>query len=146
MAKRMTGWERCAGACGRPSDVALLVLMVVMLIGMLTGSWRAVLYPYLVVIGLCLAVGLVKAICRWKHLIALPVAVPVLYLALFVVLDVLTVKEPTGGSGTVFGLVPSTALYLLGIWPLALVLTLLYAWTFDHASRAAEMSDICKDD
>ncbi|HEY8343382.1 MAG TPA: hypothetical protein VIK75_10390 [Calditerricola sp.] len=120
--------------------VALLALVVVMLVGMLTGSWRAVLYPYLVVIGLCLAVGLVEAIRRWRRLIILPVAVTVLYLGLFVLLDVLTGKEPTGGSGTVFGLVSSTALYLLGIWPLALVLALLYAWTFDHASQAAGVS------
>lgn len=108
----------------------LLGLVIVMLIGMVTGSWRAVLYPFLLVIGLAIFMGLIKDIERNPRKIWIPVSVSVIYFILYIAHDLITLNSPTGGTGFVFGLTPAMALYFFGIWPLAVLVCLLYVITF----------------
>lgn len=109
---------------------ALLGLVILIIIGMLTASWRVILYPYLFVIGISILLGLTKTIQTKRHLIWVPFGVTALYLVLYVWLDVISLKSPTGGTGYVLGMVPTTAIFLLGIWPTAILVSLLYAWIF----------------
>lgn len=108
----------------------LLGLVIVMLIGMVTGSWRFVLYPFLLVIGLAIFMGLIKDIERNPRKIWIPVSVSVIYFILYIAHDLITLNSPTGGTGFVFGLTPAMALYFFGIWPLAVLVCLLYVITF----------------
>ncbi|KAA0965210.1 hypothetical protein FQ087_02550 [Sporosarcina sp. ANT_H38] len=109
-----------------------LLLVSVTLIGMLTGSWRIILYPYLVVIGIAILAGLVKNVKRNPRKIWIPASVSLAYIILYSWLDMITIDSPTGGTSYILGLTPSMAIYLLGIWPLANLICLLYAWTFTY--------------
>lgn len=105
----------------------LLVLACIMLIGMLTASWRVVLYPYLVVIGVIILLGVGTRrshdpVLRWMG-----IGVPLGYFALYLWLEVAMRGEPGESSNLVFGLVPTTAIYFLAIWPFGLVVAGLYA-------------------
>ncbi|MDM5248744.1 MULTISPECIES: hypothetical protein [unclassified Lysinibacillus] len=108
----------------------LLSLVIITFIGTITGSWRFILYPYLIVIGIAILFGILKNVKQnpWKMWI--PVSVVIVYIILYAWLDIITIDTPTGGSKYIFGLTPSMALYILGIWPLANLICLLYAWTF----------------
>lgn len=108
----------------------LLSLVIITFIGTITGSWRFILYPYLIVIGIAILFGILKNVKQnpWKMWI--PVSVVIVYIILYAWLDIMTIDTPTGGSKYIFGLTPSMALYILGIWPLANLICLLYAWTF----------------
>jgi len=110
----------------------ILLLVSVTLIGMLTGSWRIILYPYLVVIGIAILAGLVKNVEKNPRKIWIPASVSLAYIILYSWLDVSTIDSPTGGTSYILGLTPSMAIYLLGIWPLANLVCLLYAWTFTY--------------
>src|SRR5699024_5674372 len=114
---------------------ALLGLVFVMLIGMVTGSWRAVLYPYLIVIGLAIFLGLLKDIEKSPRKIWIPIIVSAIYLLLYIAHDFITLDSPTGGSSFIFGLTPAMALYLIGIWPIAVLVCLLFAITFSSKQK-----------
>lgn len=58
------------------------------------------------------------------------------YLALFIILDVITRNDPAGGSSYVLGMTPGLAIYLLGILPLAVLASLIYALIFDPGDVA----------
>ncbi|MFS0644416.1 hypothetical protein [Siminovitchia sp. 179-K 8D1 HS] len=109
---------------------ALLGLSIVMFIGMVTGSWRAVLYPYLLMIGLAIFLGLIKDVKKNPRKIWIPVTVTAIYLLLYIFHDVITLDSPSGGTGFIFGLSPAMALYIFGIWPMAVLVCLLYTLTF----------------
>jgi hypothetical protein len=96
---------------------------------MITGSWRIILYPYLIVIGISVLFGMLKSVKSNPRRIWVPLSVSIIYLILYGWLDIMTIDIPTGGSNLIFGLTPSMALYLLGIWPFAVLVCLLYAWT-----------------
>ncbi|MEX3622106.1 hypothetical protein [Viridibacillus arvi] len=113
----------------------LLVLVSITFIGAITGSWRFILYPYLIVIGIAILFGLLKSIKQNPRKIWIPVSVSVLYIILYVSLDIMTINTPTGGSSYLLGLTPSMALYILAIWPLANIICLLYAWTFTNEEK-----------
>lgn len=125
---------------------ALLGLVVLMTIGMLTGSWRMILYAYLFIIGISIIFGLTRRIKSRGNLIGVPIGVSVLYVVLYVWLDVMTMGSPTGGEGLVWGMTPATALFMLGIWPASILVTLLYAWTFPveeaMSENAAQKPDV----
>lgn len=110
----------------------LLFLVSLIFIGAMTGSWRIILYPYLIIVGIAVLFGIWKSVHRNPRKIWIPIAVSILYLFLYGWLDIMTLVKPTGGDGYIFGLTPSMALYLLLIWPLANIMCLLYAWTFSY--------------
>ncbi|MGE7953561.1 hypothetical protein [Lysinibacillus xylanilyticus] len=108
----------------------LLSLVIIIFIGTITGSWRFILYPYLIVIGIAILFGILKNVKQNPRKMWIPVSVVIGYFILYAWLDIMTIDTPTGGSKYIFGLTPSMALYILGIWPLANLICLLYAWTF----------------
>lgn len=116
----------------------LLILVSLSLLGMLTASWRLILYSYLIVIGLAIFTGISKSVKENPRKIWIPILVSGAYLLLYAWLDILTMNSPTGGSASIFGLTPSLALYVLGIWPLANIICLLYAWTFSSEKTITE--------
>lgn len=106
----------------------LLVLVTIMLVGMLTASWQVVLYPYLVVVGVIILLGVGARRGTDSVLMWFGIAVPVVYIALYVWLEVVMAGQPEEGSDLVLGLVPSTAIYFLAIWPVGLVVAACYAF------------------
>lgn len=105
----------------------MLVLVSIMLVGMLTASWRVVLYPYLVVVGVVILLGLGKRRHHDRVLMGLGVGVTLAYLALYLWLDVAMTPELGSSTNLIGGLVPTTAIYFLAIWPFGLVVAALYA-------------------
>lgn len=120
----------------------LLGLVIVMLTGMIIGSWRAVLYPFLIVIGITIFLGLIKDIEQTPKKIWIPISVSVIYLVLYIAHDVLTLDSSTGGSSFIFGLSPSMALYLVGIWPMAVFVCLLFTLTFSTKRKQQKEAHI----
>ncbi|SEJ13741.1 hypothetical protein SAMN04488127_1075 [Bhargavaea ginsengi] len=106
-------------------------LIVLSLVGMFLQSWRLILYPYLVVIGVAITIGIWKAVRNRPALLWVPISVAGGYIVLFVTLDLITRNDPAGGSTYVLGMTPGLALYLLGILPLAVIASLIYALIFD---------------
>jgi hypothetical protein len=111
------------------SSVALLVLII---IGMLVGSFRLIIYPYLVLVGILLFIGLAKKIKVNKKIIWIPTIVTFLFLLLQGWLDLATLRSPIGGENLIFGFTISTAIYYLGIWTLCASFSLIYVWTFSQ--------------
>jgi len=89
-----------------------------------------VLYPYLVVIG----IGFLFSLGRRqnsKRFLVIPGGAMLLYFLLFLWLDVLGWDSISGGgehSSYYFGLVPTTAVYLIGVSSTVIVFSLLYSW------------------
>lgn len=107
---------------------ALLVLVAIMLIGMLTASWRVVLYPYLIVIGIIILLGVGDRRGKDSVLLGFGIAVPIIYIALYVWLEAVMAADPGSSSNLVLGLVPSTAVYFFAIWPFGLIVAACYAF------------------
>ena len=105
----------------------LLVLVTIMLVGMLTASWQVVLYPYLVVLGVIILLGVGSRRGKDSTLKWFAIAVPIVYIALYVWLEVVMAGKPEVGSTLVLGLVPSTAIYFFAIWPAGLLVAAGYA-------------------
>lgn len=109
---------------------ALLGLVILMLIGMLISSWRVVLYPLLLVIGISILFGYTRELQSRKWPLLIAGSVVVLLGLLFIVLDIMTGGEPTGSTNYVLGMTPPMALYIIG-FPLIIVLAgILYGLTF----------------
>lgn len=106
----------------------LLVLVTIMLVGMLTASWRVVLYPYLVVIGVIILLGVGARRGKDPVLLGFGIAVPLIYIALYVWLEVVMAGDPGSSTDLVLGLVPSTAVYFFAIWPFGLIVAACYAF------------------
>ena len=105
----------------------LLVLVSIMLVGMLTASWRVVLYPYLVVIGIVILLGVGRRRHHDRVLMGLGVGVTLVYLALYLWLDMTMGSELGASTDLIAGVVPTTAIYFFAIWPFGLVVAALYA-------------------
>lgn len=105
----------------------LLVLVCIMIAGMLTTSWRVVLYPYLVVIGVMILLGVGTRRGRDSVLAWFGIGIPLGYVALYLWLEVAMRGSPGESSNLVLGLVPTTAIYVFAIWPFGLVVAALYA-------------------
>jgi hypothetical protein len=109
---------------------AMLGLVVLMLIGMLLSSWRVILYPLILVIGVSILFGYTRELPGKKWPLLVAGSIVVLYGLLFVVLDIMTGGEPTGSTNYVLGMTPPMALYIIG-FPLLVVLAgVLYGLTF----------------
>ena len=109
---------------------AVLGLVVLMLFGMLVSSWRIILYPLVLLIGISILFGYTRELPgrRWPLLVAGTMVV--LYGLLFMALDVLTGGEPTGSTNYVLGMTPPMALYVI-CFPLLVILAgVLYGLTF----------------
>jgi CDP-diglyceride synthetase len=120
----------------------MLLAVLIIMAGMLFESWRLVLYPYMVIIGICVAIGLSKAIKRNKNFIWLPISITVIFTILFIAIDVLTL-DPSSNLDTHFlGLSPSTAVLLLGVWPVVVLLSLVYSITFSSADKLEKTSPV----
>jgi hypothetical protein len=110
----------------------LLGLTVLMLIGMLTGSWRVILYPFLLVVGVSILFGFTREIGNRSRPLLVAGPVVILFVVLFLVLDISTGMQPTGSASRVLGMTPPMAWYLLGFPPLAILVGVLYAVTFQN--------------
>jgi hypothetical protein len=120
----------------------MLLAVLIIMAGMLFESWRLVLYPYMVIIGICVAIGLSKVIKRNKNFIWLPISITVIFTVLFIAIDVLTL-DPASTLDTHFlGLSPSTAVLLLGVWPVVVLLSLVYSITFSSAEKLEKISQV----
>lgn len=108
--------------------VLMLALVSIMLVGMLTSSWRVVLYPYLVVVGVVILLGVGQRRHHDRVLLGLGVGVTLVYLALYLWFDVVMDSEPGSSTDLIGGVVPSTAIYFFAIWPFGLVVAALYAF------------------
>jgi hypothetical protein len=113
--------------------LVLLVLGVLTLAGMLTGSWQLVLYPTPLTIGALLAVSVAH---NGRTPLGIPAVVTGLLLVLFGILHAMGVASPSG-RGTVLGWDPMTALYLFVVGPAFLLVGLLYALT-DRTAKTPE--------
>ncbi len=113
-----------------------LFLISLSFVGMILQSWRIILYPYLIVIGLSVLFGLWKSIKRNPTKIWIPISISIIYFILYGWFDALTYQSPSGGDTYFLGLVPSTALYMLTIFPLAVIVCLLYAITFTNEKNS----------
>lgn len=111
--------------------VALLVLSGLAAGGMMLGSWRLVLYPAILLIGLLIAISLHRRVPGLA--VSLPAAVVLVLLALYGALDVMGVSAPTG-EGMFLGWDPMTALYLFGLGTSFLGVGLLYGLVFPRLS------------
>jgi hypothetical protein len=111
----------------------LLGLTVLMIVGMLTSSWRMILYPVILVMGISILFGFLRELPERKRALLVAGSVAGGFALLFVIIDIMTGGEPTGRSTTyVLGMTPPTALYMLG-FPLLVVLAgVLYALTFQQ--------------
>lgn len=103
--------------------VLLLVAVSTALVGMLLGSWQLVLYPTLLLVGVLLAF----ALARRTGSVLVPVAVTAVLLALFGALHAMGLGAPSG-EGLVLGWDPLTALYLFGIGPVFVLVSLLFVF------------------
>jgi hypothetical protein len=110
----------------------LLGLTVLMLIGMLIGSWRVILYPFLLVVGVSILFGFTREIGQRSRPLLVAGPVVILFVVLFVVLDISTGMQPTGSDSRVLGMTPPMAWYLLGFPPLVILVGILYAVTFQN--------------
>lgn len=109
---------------------AMLGLVVLMFIGMLLSSWRVVLYPLILLLGVSILFGYTRELPGRKWPLLVAGSIVVLYGLLFIVLDLMTGGEPTGSTNYVLGMTPPMALYIIG-FPLLVVLAgVLYGLTF----------------
>lgn len=114
------------------SVYAFVFLLVLIIIGMLTGSFRFIIYPYMFIIGLLLISGLGKTLKVNKKMYWIPTSVTILFLLLMSWLDRATLQSTIGEGKLILGFTVSTAIYYLGIWTLCACISLLYAWTFNQ--------------
>jgi hypothetical protein len=122
-------------------DVGILLLLagaVLILIGMLATSWKLILYPYFVMIGIILTISLGKILRQTKHLIIIPAVSSVIFIILFILLDVNGWASATGGGNETkyfIGLVPTTFIYLVFVSSTVIFLSFLYIWVFYHQNK-----------
>lgn len=112
---------------------ALGGLAILMIIGMLASSWRMILYPIILVMGISILFGNLRELPDRKRPLLVAGLVVVLFGSLFIVIDIMTGGDPTGRSTNyVLGMTPPTALYMIG-FPLLVVLAgVLYGLTFQQ--------------
>ena len=106
---------------------ALLILVCLMIVGMLTGSWRVVLYPYLAAIGIIILLGIGTRRADNPAFLALGAGVSAVYFALFIWLDVVMGAGLDSNTGLIGGVVPSAAIYFFAIWPFGMIVAFLYS-------------------
>ena len=86
------------------SVYAFAALLLIVIIGMLTASFRLVIYPYMLIVGLLLFSGLAKKRNVNKNLIWIPTVITLLFLMLQLCLDLVTLHSPIGNGKLIFGI------------------------------------------
>lgn len=109
---------------------ATLGLVILMLAGMLLSSWRVVLYPLILLIGISILLGYTRELPGKKWPLLVAGSMVVLYGLLFVVLDLMTGGEPTESTNYVLGMTPPMALYIISFPLLVILAGVLYGLTF----------------
>ena len=109
---------------------AVLGLVILMLIGMLLSSWRVVLYPLVLLIGISILFGYTRELPGRKWPLVVAGSIVVLYGLLFILVDILTGGEPTGSTNYVLGMTPPMALYIISFPLLVILVGVLYGLTF----------------
>lgn len=109
---------------------AMLGLVVLMFIGMLLSSWRVVLYPLILLIGISILFGYTRELPGRKWPLLVAGSIVVLYGLLFIVLDLMTGGKPTGSTNYVLGMTPPMALYIISFPLLVILAGMLYGLTF----------------
>jgi hypothetical protein len=109
---------------------AVGTLLAFITIGMLLGSFRLIIYPYICILGLLFISGIGQSMKMNKKIRRFPLILTVLFLILFIGLDYVTLDSPIGDGDLFFGLSSSSAIYYLGIWILCLIVSMIYAWAF----------------
>ncbi len=112
---------------------ALGGLAILMIIGMFASSWRMIVYPVILVMGISILFGFVSELPNRKRPLLVAGSVVVLFGLLFTLIDIMTGGDPTGRSTNyVLGMTPPTALYMIS-FPLLIVLAgVLYGLTFQQ--------------
>jgi hypothetical protein len=122
-------------------DIGILLFLagtVLILIGMLVTSWKLILYPYFVMIGIILAISLGKILLSSKHLIIIPAVSSAIFIILFMLLDANGWTSATGGGNATkyfLGLVPTTFIYLVFVSSTVILLSFLYIWVFYYQNK-----------
>lgn len=119
-----------------------LILVTLSLLGMILGSWRIILYPYLIIIGLMILFGVwdpIKPYTSKKSSVAYIISI--VYFVFFIILDRLISNSLTGGDGFIFGLTPSMAFFMTTIFPSGTIVCLLYALMFESDLSIEKMED-----
>lgn len=120
----------------------MLTLFILMVVGMLTSSWRVILYSYILIIGVSFLLDLPKMNGLRRSHFMIPISFTAVLLVLFIWIDFTFTHTPLNGKNYVFGLVPTTAVAFLGFWPLIIIATLIYAWTFPKSESTKIKSDL----
>lgn len=107
---------------------SVFALSVLMFVGMVASSWRMILYPYLVMVGVIILLGVGRKAAVRKLGVYCALGVGIIYVLVHVWLDVVFSNRDTAELHLVGGLEPSTAIYFFVIWPLGLLVALLYSW------------------
>lgn len=122
---------------------ALLFIVMAMISGMMLNSWRIIIYSYLAAIGVILAISLASFIQKNRSFLLFPVFITVLFYALFTLADVYGLgSETAGGNSTsyLFGLVPTTAIFLYGIASMILIVPMFYAINHKKQESSLELA------
>lgn len=110
---------------------ALGGLAILMIIGMFASSWRMILYPVILVMGISILFGSLSELPDRKRPLLVAGSIVVLFGLLFTSIDIMTGGDPTGRSTNyVLGMTPPTALYMISFPLLTVLAGLLYALTF----------------
>jgi len=102
------------------------------------------MYPYLFIIGISMLLGLTKAMRINPSIALMPIAVTAIYTILFMAFDYTMLNVSLEAEGYILGLIPSTAIVLLGIWPMSLVVSMLYAWSFNKDTVVTKYTEQVK--
>jgi hypothetical protein len=116
---------------------ALLLLSGLILVGMLISSWRVVLYPFLLIMGISILFGF-RSDSRGPGAWLMAGGVVLAFGVVFGVVDFLSGGEPTGSTNYVLGMTPVTAIYLISIPVLVMLVGLLYALSFTREDLPVE--------
>src|SRR5699024_11773915 len=88
-----------------------LFLVGLSLIGMILQSWRMILYPYLIVIGITILIGMWKSIIHVPKKFVIPIIVPFIYFIYYGLLDILSLHPIADKDSYLFGMHPTLSLY-----------------------------------
>ena len=127
---------------------AVLGLVVLMLVGMLLSSWRVILYPLILLIGISILFGYTRELPGRKWPLLVAGSIVVLYGLLFILLDLLTGGEPTGSTNYVLGMTPPMALYIISFPLLVILAGVLYGLTFvqEDVQEVVEERELSNED
>ncbi len=109
--------------------IVTFLMACVLIVGMLFNQWSVVLYAGMILIGSCLFVSLRTPL--------IPLLIAFIYIVLFSVMMGVHAAQP---DLYILGWRPATFVALYLIWPICLILGVIYAMLFAKRQRKAEMT------